>query len=77
MCVCVCVCVEGFHIAFACLIIGLLFCFVGFIEANSGGKKTRGAVPEPGVVVTAKVCELFCVMMILVLSSQAFCFLET
>jgi hypothetical protein len=40
-------------------------------------QEEQGAVPEPGVVVTAKVCELFCVTMILVLSSQAFCFLET
>jgi hypothetical protein len=28
-------------------------------------QEEQGAVPEPGVVVTAKVCELFCVMMIL------------
>ncbi len=40
-------------------------------------QEEHGAVPEPGVVVTAKVCEIFCVTMSLVLSSHAFCFLET
>jgi hypothetical protein len=53
----------------------LLFCFVGFIEANSGGKKTRGTRSSTW----AWCCSYSQGMwtMILVLSSQAFCFLET